>query len=372
MINEVTLRNIKCFASQSFKLADLNILTGINGAGKSTFIQSVLLATQTGLDHQIDLNGSLVELGGYSDIRYDLAEDDSISIKVVTDIGASEWGYSEGHRFGKEEPSTLVPLLSGSVESFSRVKDSLVYISAERWGPRSSVPVNTHNPNPYWLGRHGEFTISFLNSLSSSRVRDASGKSISNTTEDDPRIHDDTVGTVILNNVTAWMGEITPNVTVNASVISEAVIGYSTFSFNGGNEYKATNVGFGLSYVLGVVTALVAARKGSLVILENPEAHLHPRGQSHLGKLIALTASAGVQVIVETHSEHIINGARIQVRNEALKPEAINIFYVSKNEGTKQSQVEELSVNEYGQLSNWPEGFFDQQANDMKTLIRGK
>ena len=372
MIHNVILRNIKCFASQSFELAGLNILTGINGAGKSTFIQSILLANQTGLDGSIDLNGSLVEIGDYSDIRFDLANDDSVSIKIVTDKGHCEWGYEEGHTFGKTSPFTLLPVLSGSIENFSNVSDSLLYISAERWGPRSSVPVNTHNSNPYWLGKYGEFTISFLNSLSSSTIRDEHGQSIANTRADDPRIHNEAVGNIILSNVIAWMGEITPNVNINASVIREAMIGYSSFSFGGSSSYKASNVGFGLSYVLGIVTALVAARKGSVVILENPEAHLHPRAQSQLGRLMALASLAGVQVIIETHSEHIINGVRIQVRKETVKPEIINIFYVSRDEIKMESQVEQLALNEVGQLDSWPDGFFDQQANDMKTLITGK
>ncbi len=371
MINNVVLRNIKCFADHSFELTGLNIFTGINGAGKSTFIQSVLLATQTGLDGEIDINGSLVEIGDFSDLRFEHAQDDSVSIKIVTDDGPSEWGYSKGHTFQEKEPSTLIPVLSGSVKNFAKVKGALVYISAERWGPRSSVPVNTHNSNPYWLGRHGEFTISFLNSLSNSTFRDEDGQSIANTTKSDPRIHDEHIGNLIFNNVTAWMGEITPNVAINAEVIREAVIGYSSFSFSGSKKYKATNVGFGLSYVLGVVTALVAARSGSVVILENPEAHLHPRGQSHLGRLMALASLAGVQVIVETHSEHIINGARIQVRKGVIEPTSMNIFYVSRDEEVKDSRVEILTLNEMGQLSNWPDGFFDQQANDMKTLITG-
>ena len=371
MINNVNLRNIKCFSSQEFTLKNLNILTGVNGSGKSTFIQSILLACQTSLDGGIDLNGPLVEIGDYSDLRFDLAEDDGISIKISTEDGLCEWGYPEEYIFGETESKSIVPLASGSIDSFAKVVDSLIYISAERWGPRSSVPVNSYNSNPYWLGKYGEFTISFLNSLGSSTIRDESGQSISNTSKDDPRIHNVKVGTVILNNVIAWMGEITPNVGIDASVIKDAMIGYSSFSFGGSNKYKASNVGFGLSYVLGIVTALVAARKGSIVIIENPEAHLHPRAQSQLGRLITLASLAGVQLIVETHSEHIINGIRIQVRKEVVKPDSINIFYVSRDNLKMESNVEKLTLNEVGQISDWPNGFFDQQLKDMQTLISG-
>lgn len=78
----------------------------------------------------------------------------------------------------------------------------------------------------------------------------------------------------------------------------------------GADYFTAQNVGFGISYVLPIVLALVKAKKGELIILENPEAHLHPRGQRKMGELIARAAQGGVQVIVETHSDHILNGIR--------------------------------------------------------------
>jgi len=227
------------------------------------------------------------------------------------------------------------------------------------------------SPNPYWLGKHGEYTIQFLHSLNTSTLRDENQQSIANLTNDDPRLHVDDVGNVIFSNIIAWMGEISPNVSIDASVIKEAVTGYSSFSFNGGKKFKATNVGFGLSYSLSIVTALVAAKKNSVVILENPEAHLHPKGQSKLGQLMALAAKAGVQVIVETHSEHVINGARIMVRKDIISPSLMNVMFVSRDENKKVSNVEFLDINEMGQIKKWPEDFFDQQAIDMKTLITG-
>ncbi|WP_180834594.1 AAA family ATPase, partial [Vibrio parahaemolyticus] len=66
--------------------------------------------------------------------------------------------------------------------------------------------------------------------------------------------------------------------------------------------------------VLPIVLALLVTKPGGLVIIENPEAHLHPKGQSYLGRLIQRTAEAGVQVIIETHSDHLLNGIRVAAR----------------------------------------------------------
>lgn len=371
MINKISLRNIKCFAKQDLSFAGLNILTGINGVGKSTIIQSILLAVQAEKDTLLEFNGALVELGDYSDLQHENAEDDGACISIVSELGFWKWGYEKGFENSKGERIAHLPLLKKTESDFSSIKENVVYISAERWGPRANVPLNTHNPNPYWLGKHGEYTIQFLHSLNTSTLRDENKKSIANLKDNDPRIHNGQVGNVIFSNIIAWMGEVSPNVSIEASVIKEAVTGYSSFSFNGGKKYKATNVGFGLSYSLSVVTALVSAEKNSIVILENPEAHLHPKGQSKLGQLMALAAKAGVQVIVETHSEHVINGARIMVRKDVISSNLIEVMFVSRDDNRKLSSVEVLEVNEVGQITKWPEDFFDQQAIDMKTLITG-
>jgi predicted ATPase len=131
-------------------------------------------------------------------------------------------------------------------------------------------------------------------------------------------------------------------------------------------------MGFGLSYSLGIVCALLLTKPGGLVVIENPEAHLHPRGQSYIGRLIARAALAGVQVIIETHSDHLLNGIRVGARlDDDYVGEGFKVYYVSGVQDSE-STVEEISIGENGQLSSWPEGFFDQQAYDLKTLMKGE
>ncbi len=112
------------------------------------------------------------------------------------------------------------------------------------------------------------------------------------------------------------MGEISTGVKFNTTdipntdnVLLDMQFEQPNLGFTG--RFRPTNVGFGISYALPVVTALLAAQPGELIIIENPESHIHPRGQAGLGKLIAKTAMNDVQLIVETHSDHIVNGIRI-------------------------------------------------------------
>ncbi len=317
----------------------------------------------------VECNGELIELGDYSDIQHENAQDDSLLVEINGFGETSSWGFSEN--LDASPSIDQLPTINVGQNTLDYLRTNSVYICAERWGPRPNVPLNSYNSNPYWLGKHGEFTIQFLHRLSQGGFKDKTGNLVSKLPDDDPRLYDDAVGPLIFSNIIAWMGEISPNVKINASVIKEAMIGYSSFSFGNGKSHKATNVGFGISYSLSIVTALVAAKKDSIVIIENPEAHIHPSGQSKLGQLIALTANAGVQVLVETHSEHVINGSRVMIRKELIPADELNVMYVVRLPDQEQSTVQCIKANKMGQLSEWPDGFFDQQTKDMKTLITG-
>lgn len=93
---------------------------------------------------------------------------------------------------------------------------------------------------------------------------------------------------------------------------------YSTSNSLGEESTNALNMGFGVSYSLPIIVALLSAREGDILVLENPEAHLHPRGQRKIGELVALAAANGVQIFMETHSDHVLNGIRLSVRNKKI------------------------------------------------------
>ena len=156
--------------------------------------------------------------------------------------------------------------------------------------------------------------------------------------------------------------------------IQEADAIISGFSFDRPGDvptrrYRATNVGFGLSYTLPVLAALLSP-PGSLCLIENPEAHLHPRGQTKLADLAVRASLAGVQVIVETHSDHFIDGVRIAVRDGLIRPDQ-TAFHYFEREGGK-TVVSSPQVDADGRLSSWPAGFFDQHEENLARLIAPK
>lgn len=135
------------------------------------------------------------------------------------------------------------------------------------------------------------------------------------------------------------------------------------------------SIGYGISYTLPVIVALLSATPNSLIIIENPEAHLHPAGQAELAKLITLVASNGVQVFIETHSDHIISGIQLACKayekdnTMGISRDDVALYYF-KNDSNNRLHIEPVKILETGILDYQPKGFFDQAENDMFQLYR--
>jgi predicted ATPase len=132
------------------------------------------------------------------------------------------------------------------------------------------------------------------------------------------------------------------------------------------NYYKPTNVGYGYSYVLPIIVAGLVAKPGEILIVENPEAHLHPFAQSILAKFLTLVSLKDVQVIVESHSEHILNGLRLAVNTKLIKNEQLSVLYFDRE---YERYFEKINIDDNGGIDNWPPDFFDQATNDLNQLL---
>ena len=191
---------------------------------------------------------------------------------------------------------------------------------------------------------------------------------------------DDTKNTFILEQIQRWLNIISPG----AKVACEKVeIGSRTRYFQsvayGDKKFKPENVGFGVSDILPVLTTLLTSRPGDIVIIENPEAHLHPKGQAKMGELLARAAAYGVQLFVETHSDHVINGIRVAVADKLIQPGDVNIAFferrehgVSRDDGSVETEtyaeVRNIKMDKRGFLSEYPEGFMDEWNKQLLEL----
>ena len=370
MIKSLHIENFKCFENQRFELGNLTLLTGLNGTGKSSVIQSLLLLRQSYQhrflqDGGLLLNGDLIQLGTAQDIFFEKATNDEFGfclgfneqIQVEWRFGYNKQQADVGRQISKK--------VSDRVYDTSLFSDNFHYLPADRIGPQTVFETSDHSVRErQQLGTKGEYAPYFLYAFG---AREITAGALVHPTK--------TAETNLKNQVEAWMGEISPGIRINLE--NYPSIDRINLQYNFGigsyptNSYRSTNVGFGITYTLPILLALLASRKDTLVLLENPEAHLHPQGQFKLGELMARAASCGIQLIVESHSDHILNSIRVAVRQKIIAPDKVRLYYLSRPADTDQlsSKVDSPRVDEDGRIDEWPEGFFDEWEKGLEQLF---
>jgi predicted ATPase len=339
MIKELLLQNFKAFEKENFELGTLNLLSGLNNTGKSSVIQSLRLLSE---------KKPLPELGPLLEyIRNDMKEF-RISGRQI-EKGTVCFSYT---RDGKTKQS-------GNMEGI------ISYISADRFGPRNSLPLNIDNKVTV-VGSKGENIVDFLSQIENEWI----GLQV----PDKLIVHE---GSSVRQNIIDWLRVISPGVSYEYFSDHHADIGRTMF-----NHHRPVHAGFGLSYTLPIIasvllhTAQLTSMENEpvktdsvLLLLENPEAHLHPSGQTKMGEMLARAASCGVQIVTETHSDHLLNGVRIAVKDNLIPHTDIGCFFFNTGKNEEPPMVNHISIDKYGMLDYWPDGFFDETEKSLMRLV---
>lgn len=375
MLNRISVANFKAFATADIPLAGYTLLSGLNSTGKSTILQAlaVLQQSRDTLDTAgFLLNGDLIELGNGQDVLHEnyISTDDEpeprIRITVYSNVGTYSWTVAyerEGDLLRlteRKHGTTLDTPEEGVPASLWR---SFQYLRADRISPAVTYPRSYEQAiRRGFLGARGEHTVNYLRHFQDEHVEDSRLR------------HPQARSRRLLDQAEAWMQDICPGVNLQADAIEGTDLVRLSFRFgtaglSSSNRYRPTNVGFGLTYVLPVVTACLTARPGNLVLLENPEAHLHPRGQIAMTTLTCAAAAAGAQLIVETHSDHVLNGVRLAVKHGTISANDTILHFFRRDEGSTSARIETLTVGPDGMISEWPEGFFDEWERSLDQLL---
>jgi len=375
VIHQLRLQNFKRFEDQALEIGALTLLSGLNGMGKSSVLQSLLLLRQSyqqGLlkSTGLALNGDLVQIGTARDALCDSAKEEKIGFVITFTNGTEaiwQFGYEGQDNLGLVAPreSDILSLISSNVPSetyqASLFSDDFQYLQAERIGPRTSFEKSYSQVRQHHqLGVQGEYTAHFLSIFRDLQIPNPDLR------------HPQAKSLTLLSQTQSWLGEISPGTQINILDSSEMDRVSLQYSFGlGTSRYRATNVGFGITYTLPVITAILSAKPGALLLLENPEAHLHPKGQARMGSLLAQAAAQNVQIILETHSDHVLNGIRLAVHGGNLDPDAVRLHFFQRSEFQEQTVSEVISprMNRRGRIDQWPDGFFDEWDNSLESLL---
>lgn len=383
MIKEITLINYKCFQEQDFELSDINLFFGLNGRGKSSVLQSILLMGQSALETNslmdLVISSSFLTLGDFNDIKSTISNESFVKFKFKTDMekmGSFSFKYTNNPKlldrgllkeFELNGIKSSEELISDGTESFSSDSDKSInykddsrilnifknihYISADRIGPR--LYVNKFGvANLDKTGSRGENSINILSSYSGklNEIFFINQEKPQNLTE----------------LCQMWLSYIFDGANIKVNNDSESVLALKINSKNNERLYKSVNVGFGYSYVLSIVLTCLLSKENDILIFENPEAHLHPKAQSRLTHLFARLAENKVQLFIESHSEHILNGLRVAVASKSsrIDKDMVSSYFFDEN-----FQVEKLNIDHKGFISNWPKDFFDQTDIDNSLIF---
>ncbi len=372
MLTRIDLRHFKCFTSLKLPLSPLTLLSGANASGKSSVLQALVLLHQTMRAHEwssrLMLNGAAVQLGTVFDVIDQVHGRRSCEIGVQDEETPYQWEFV-GERdemsmavtrvrsgdVKEHQPIILHHLLptSRGEELTARLR-RLAYLTAERLGPREVYPSEDPQLTPV-VGPTGEHTVSVLHSGRDQPVLD--------------RLAVAGVPKTRLRQVEVRMGRFFPGCELTVDKVPQAnAVTLGIRTTRGLAFHRPIHTGFGLTQVLPIVVAALSAERNDFLLIENPEVHLHPAGQAAMGEFLAEVAAAGVQVILETHSDHVLNGVRRAVKKRILTPDDVALHFFRLPQDDEQEgavQVESPILDSDGNVDSWPEGFFDQFDKDM-------
>lgn len=344
MFDKIRIQNFKCFEDSTIELAKLNVLTGENSAGKSSIIQAVLLLLQNHdsvhRNRRNALNGHYVNLGQYSDVKNMYTRGD-----LCVQGFLSKGDKIEDIRITED----------GSVARFMDGKDAeVIYLVADRIGVRNEYERNEQGIDK--IGIQGEYAFDYLSEFKMENI------------EEEDFIKDSSSGKNLGNQVDYWLEYLTGYSVKAEKIEGTSIVKVSYQTPKSIKELRPRHVGTGVSYLATVIIAALSCTKESILIVENPEIHLHPKAQSRFVELFTFLASKGLQIIIETHSDHIINGIRKEIKKDKIALDDTNIYFIKKDARDIAVPVK-MQLNKSGTITNQEKGFFDQFDDDLDILL---
>jgi len=424
MLTHLKLENFKIWRSTGpIRLAPITLLLGTNSSGKSSLIQSLLLIRQTtrSTDSNIDLyfgdpdKNDSVTLGQFNDVlcRHGAANEVMSAKKIGIEFswashsGQSPTIFTAHYRSGLHGSAEIEYLRlgpDGNGYTIYRVKPFMYKLQVAT--EKSSRGINRFfRPEKSFsfpiqaiskLGEKGkqlsELGEQLLNEMSkiiylgpvrrlAQRDYTWSGRRPSQIEDDGSKAIDALIASGVVQqglvrrglpphldslwgNTIMWLQRM--NLATDLKVRQLGKSGrYELLVVNGNDSSNLKDVGVGVSQVLPVIVAALFAERGHIVIVEEPESHLHPLAQGELANLFShASQSRGVQFIVETHSEHLFRRMQTLIVKQQIFPGVTAMYFVERD-GVG-ARLRTLELDDFGRVKNWPEGFFGDALGETR------
>lgn len=351
MINNLKIEGLKSIDSMDISMRKLNLLLGTNSSGKSTIIQSILLASQSINKGSTPLNGNLVSIGEFREARNFITNSKKINIDIDTDCGNYIVNFIEDIDSENGEALINISSTTQDVKKFLTIDEGIHYLSASRIGHRDTYDKNFSTI--YKFGLQGEYALDYLEKHKKDIL--------------DEKLILDKSSNTLESQVNYWLKYIV-NTSIITNDIKETDKVRAKFEAFSGRQVRTKNIGSGLSYLISIIIMCLSMKKGSTLIIENPEIHLHPKAQSKLTELFVFISNNNRQLILETHSDHIFNGLRVAIVQNKIEKEDINLSFLRLNDnGCSENYL--IDIGKRGRINNYIEDLFDQFDIDLDRML---
>ncbi len=342
MIKNVHIKGFKCFDDEKIDFSNLTVLTGPNSSGKSSLIQAILFNLNNKLlSPDQEIKTYLDSLGGFVDLKNKNTNSVQFHIDItlknglVTEYIDNVLGFDKIFNAMNNQTDFNFYYLSANRQPIEEINNSVNYVE-------DSCGIYAQRISNYYYFYCNEEV------------------------EDKELIHKETTANTLESQVNYWLSYICDS---DVSLFVDKVVSnvYKAYYKINNQEYKPQNLGAGISYLIAILTKslLIGKDPQEVFIIENPEIHLHPKSQARLAEFFAFVARTGRQIIIETHSEHLISKLRYCVYNKQIESSQVVIQY---RQPDKFEKIEILPngklLNEIGNHS-FPRGFFDATLDDI-------
>ena len=360
MIDKIHVKALKSIKDLTVNCSNLNLFVGTNSSGKSTFLQALLIVAQKGL------NGKLVSIGDFREVRNYYMPNETIKIEIWREQKSkSAWvefvedKVNETYHVNSSEDIELIVsdvwgIENDDVEQTQPLIEGigLHYLSCHRIGVKDIYEKNMFDDSDF--GIDGEYALAYLLKHGEDPI------------SQELIVDDKNVTNSLLSQVNYWL-EYIVGTTLHVNDLKKTnylQVKYNSNPANVSSEAlycRPVNVGSGVSYLISIIITCLGAESDSVIIIENPEIHLHPKAQSKLSDFLYFVSKTGRQLFIETHSDHIFNGLRVGVSRQTILMDEISVNFFAMNE-QYETQCNPVIFKEFGKIIGTND---DMDINDL-------
>lgn len=339
MLEKLSIKGFKCFDDVTIIPKNITLLVGKNSAGKTSVIHSLLALKQNGSN---PFRGKYINLGEIPELMNVYTGSEVIEIIA---------------HYNEDIASISIEGFNASKREIKLLESEIVYCSAARVGVQDTYEKNPEDNDS--VATDCRYAFSYYCKHQDDVI-------------DPELIYDDETVFTFAGQIDYWLDKIvgcrmSSKYIENTNLVQVQYSNKTTLNVQ--NCWcRPQNVGTGVTYIAMIIIAAFSCKKGDILIVENPEIHLHPSAQSKFLEFLSFMSLCGIQIIIETHSDHIFNGLRKCVHNSLIDVENQSIYFFKiKDDGCCEPVL--INIDKDGRLLNTDDGLFDQIQNDLDVIL---